>query len=132
MNRVILAFILFITIQSAYALELECPKSIKTNQSLSNPVSGWSEAIEENTHNLKSKHLSWGHPSGRAFLRPEVKSDGTNSISTWVFKNSSDNYYSCFYHNTSVVLTKQLPEGLKKCTARFNKHKHIKGNIYCE
>jgi hypothetical protein len=103
---------------SAQAATIECPKTIKTNQSLQGKIANWEAFIDDSNdiHNFARVTFYSQHPKGHASLTPD---NTKNTKATWNF-NGSEIWLACEYTNTRVQLIQKLPNTIKNCTATYN------------
>lgn len=116
-----------------------CPQQITTRQSLHDAVPGWKPSTEKpfsasrqkdtgySEHNLDSVAFSEGPPEDQVTLAPDRESPTVKGqwTSTWSFQKSESIWFSCSYRKTAVVLSRQLPAGLRSCVVRYNKNAGI-------
>lgn len=112
-----------------------CPAQITTKQSLHEAVAGWKPSVEKpfsasrqkdtgySEHNLDAVGFSEGPPEEQVLLAPDKESPTVKGLwtSTWNFQKSESVWLSCNYRKTAVVLSRQLPAGLRSCAVRYNK-----------
>ena len=102
------------------AVDLQCPASVQISESLANQIPPWEAVVDQGRggYNLDNVGLYSGHPKNKAAVVPDktTRSKGL-AKTTWRFpqKKSADFWISCSYANTSILLTRQLPDGLSHC-----------------
>lgn len=100
--------------------QFQCPREIQTEQRIAGDQPDWTASVEDTRYPLVSIRLSEGEPAGMAWLAP-TESKGV-AVQSWSLPSSKEGYWvSCGYGGTSVVLSRRLPEGIKKCTVWFDK-----------
>ncbi|MES2942705.1 MAG: STY0301 family protein [Pseudomonadota bacterium] len=142
MNPPLFAALLALCASCAVAAQdkpYNCPQQITTRQSLHEAVTGWSASTEKpfsasrqkdsgySEHNLDSVGFSDGPPEEQVSLAPERESPSVKGqwTSTWTFQKSEKVWFSCNYRKTSVILSRQLPAGLRSCAVRYNQNAGI-------
>ena len=105
---------------SCLAVEFQCPASVQVSESLANQVPPWEAVADQGRggYNLDNVGFYNGHPKNKAAVVPDKTSRSKGLAKTmWRFpqKKSADFWISCSYANTSILLTRQLPDGLSHC-----------------
>lgn len=117
----------------ALALDLACPDTITTRQSLANPVPSWETSLPEPLNGepeglsyLSTAFFTEGPPSHHVGLLPDIESAKVGKyLDTWNFEDSSKIWLACVYRGTYVSLAKRLPAGIKSCTIASDRKKGI-------
>lgn len=95
---------------------LDCPKEIKTNQSLQGKMDNWDAFNFNAPHKFSRVTFYSKHPKENASLVP----DSTNkNQASWNF-NEPEIWMACEYSNTNVQVIQKLPKHIKKCTAIYD------------
>ena len=102
------------------AAEFQCPASVQVSENLANQIPPWEVVMDQGRggYNLDNVGFYSGHPRNKAAVVPDktARSKGLEKT-TWRFpeKKSADYWINCFYANTNITLTRQLPDGLSHC-----------------
>lgn len=116
--------LIFIALQSVVAfaekLSVECPPTIETNESAKDVGDSWrlEQDLGKRGKFLDSISIYSGPPKEMATLVPDKTTQKSKKRkSVWSFSNQSNDQYwvACTYTNSSLLLTKPLPKGTKKC-----------------
>jgi hypothetical protein len=128
-------------------IEYQCPIRIMTTQSSVSPLPEWHQSTERpfttnderfknNSENYLATVLFYeGAPEGRGALISDNEEKANAKVwdAEWSFSSSEKIWLVCQYRQTTVMLSKQLPNGIKRCFVRFDR---IKGNtvqkVWCE
>ncbi|HTZ00438.1 MAG TPA: STY0301 family protein [Rhodocyclaceae bacterium] len=117
-------------------IEFRCPPRISAIQKLAQPVPGWRESLPaDDGHFLALAMFSDGAPEKQAWLVPDSEDQPKNKVSTakWKFAASENIWLSCQYRQTTVMVSRQLPAGLKRCSIRMDPSKAIEvQRVWCE
>ena len=112
----------------ASAATTDCPKAIKTTQSLQGKMDNWDAFNSNAPHNLSRVTFYSMHPKENASLAP----DSTNkNQAIWNF-NEPEIWMACEYLNTSVQVIQKLPNTIKKCTATYDSSFSNVSDIQCK
>lgn len=116
-----------LSISGAWALDLKCPARINTDQGLRGAEAGW-EAVakfsSETPNTLSGVQFFEGHPSQMASLAPDQSREQKGkSVNFWKFeaKTSSEQWFTCMYSQTRVILARRLPAGISQCEVTYSK-----------
>jgi hypothetical protein len=103
----------------ASAATLQCPPSIKTQQSLQGRIDGWDAYLDDlnGMHNFSRITFYDKHPKEHASLASDAKAKKNQLV--WNF-DASEIWLVCEYTNTNVQLTQKLPSEIKKCTVTYD------------
>ena len=106
--------------QVAGAFDFDCPADIRTGQSLSQEVAGWEVFSDtENAHyRLERVRFFYGTPERHADLAPDDE-DNQGDSNFWSFVGTEPLWQVCVYGNTSVMLSRPLPKGIKTCKVTY-------------
>ena len=112
----------------AEPLPLSCPDQIKTEQKAKTPPAGWETSntwnnlLPDNGHALNGIAFYSGPPKEGALLAPDqTKTRGKKFTSIWQFQPGKEKYwFACTYDQTTVVLTKQLPDRPLRCEVSYS------------
>jgi len=112
------------------ASSVVCPANITVAESVA-PISGWTGAPAKAQHSFQRISVYNGTPGNQEYdLAPDdEKEKGTRITQTWDLKayRTMNIFLRCRYHDTSVVLLRDLPPDLTACTLRFSLN--AKGDI---
>jgi len=101
---------------------ISCPAAITTTESAQAPR-GWSATPSTAKHSFERISVYNGNPGGQEFeLAPDDEAKrGNRVIQTWHLRGyrTMNIFLRCRYHDSSVVLTKDLPPHIQTCTLRF-------------
>lgn len=78
--------------------------------------------------------FSEGVPEERAWLIPDNENalKGKAWIARWDFSTSDDIWITCRYRETTVMVSKKLPPGIKACFVSVDKTKGIQvQHVWC-
>jgi hypothetical protein len=93
---------------------------VQVSENLANQIPPWEAVVDQGRggYNLDNVGFYSGHPKNKAAVVPD-KTTRSKALAktTWRFpqKKSADFWVSCSYANTSILLTRQLPDGLSHC-----------------
>lgn len=110
-----------------------CPPRITTAQTLAAPVPEWRPSVDysfaaagktahTSEHPLDSVMFFEGQPEDGASLVPDNENEATGNVwdARWDFTRSETIWFACTYRQTTVLLSRQLPAGIRSCFARFD------------
>lgn len=111
--------IAFFVSTSAQALEYKCPESIATTQSISKTPSGWATMIDtiNGQQVFDSLQVFSGNPSEGASLVPD--NEGSKKDPYWTNHTTNGFWLACFYRQSIIRLTQEIPKSVKKCTLSY-------------
>lgn len=123
----------------AETLPLSCPDQIKTEQKAKTPPAGWetsntwSDLLPDNGHALNGVGFYSGPPNEGALLAPDqTKTRGKKFTSTWYLPPVKEKYwFACTYDQTTVVLTKQLPDRPLRCEFSYSGDSLVPVKLIC-
>lgn len=99
-----------------------CPAVLAVTETAA-PAAGFNAAPEKVQHAFERISVFNGQPGGSEFeLAPDgQKQEGARVIQTWALKGyrTMNIFLRCRYHDTSVVLWRDVPPGVETCTLRF-------------
>jgi hypothetical protein len=99
-----------------------CPVGITTTESTQVPQ-GWNVTTPTSQHPFERISVYNGSAGGQEFeLAPDDEAKrGNRVIQTWHLKGyrTMNIFLRCRYHDSSVVLMKDLPPQIQTCTLRF-------------
>jgi len=108
----------------AAADDVACPSEIVVEQTLAEPVEGWTTEVDPWPTELVNLSVFDGPPEELADLifDDEVEDSETWTVS-WLLQADNPRGYwiRCRYANTLVTITQQLPEGVTRCEMVFEK-----------
>lgn len=108
----------------AVAGDVACPFEIVVEQTLAEPVEGWTTEADPWPTELVNLSVFDGPPEELAELifDDEVEDSETWTVS-WLLQADNPRGYwiRCRYANTLVTITQQLPEGVTRCDMVFEK-----------
>lgn len=95
----------------------ECPKTLKTLQSLRDVPAGWQPFLDTtNTrHHLEQVAFYDGSPKDLAMLKPD--NGDSDELPVWTFTRSGGRaiWQVCVYTQTAVSLARQVPDKITRC-----------------
>lgn len=111
---------LVVLCHSTYAATIQCPQSIRTNQSLQHEVKKWNVFVDDlnGTHQFERVTFYSGHPKEHASLAPDRETSKVKKL-TWTF-DKQETWIACEYTHTKIQLIQKLREGTKNCTVTYN------------
>ncbi len=102
---------------SAFGLEIKCPSSIQTTQSISESLSdGW-DSFDDKLNGQKNFdyiQVFDGHPSEGASLVPD--NENSKKDPYWTNQTLKGFWVACYYRQSTVRLVKSIPKNVKRCT----------------
>lgn len=108
----------------AAADDVACPSEIVVEQTLAEPVEGWTPGADPWPTELVNLSVFDGPPEELAEL---IYDDEVEDSETWIVSwllqadNPRGYWIRCRYANTLVTITQQLPEGVTRCDMVFEK-----------
>src|SRR5690242_7765590 len=88
-----------------------CPPSLRVAQHALESPADWTAVDDQSAHPFVNVRLSEGEPAKQVFLAP---SRGKGAAQAWDFEPSASGYWlSCTYAETSVTVTRKLPDAVK-------------------
>ena len=119
---------------------LSCPPYISVSQEMAAPLPGWDVRRYNNDAELmrlSAVTFYAGPPSEKAELTPSDDNTVENkSISKWKLhrkRNDGQKFWiECFYSNTHMALSKQLPDSVKECSVFYDRNIHGEGEFFVE
>ncbi|STX51587.1 Uncharacterised protein [Legionella busanensis] len=112
------------------AQPINCPKAIKTIQSIKTHKAGWETFLDINQTDQLFSHVTFyaGHPSENASLAPDNEDVKTNKM-TWQLRGNNF-WIACSYSGTTIKLIQKLPKNIKICSVIYDSNDFIK-SIFC-
>jgi hypothetical protein len=108
--------------QTKAARPVVCPASIRVNES-AEAVPGWTTSGSTTQHRFERISVYNGNAGGQEFeLAPDdQKQQGSRITQSWMLKGyrTMNIFLRCRYHDSSVVLLRDLPPEIGSCTLRF-------------
>ena len=106
----------------AGAAPLACPPNLAVAQHAADPPAGFQAFEIDKRHVWINAQLSDGPPDEQAWLAPDsTKKSPKAFTNTWtLYASPRGTWLSCVYGDTSVMLSRRLPEGLKVCEIRYD------------
>ncbi len=108
--------------QSGTSRSMTCPDSVVISESAA-PVSGWTSDVRQMRRKFERIAISNRDAGAREYqLAPdEQKQTGKSVTQIWKLKGyrSMRLFLSCFYSDTSVTLSSEIPLDIETCTFRF-------------
>ena len=115
--------------------EATCPEEVRTKQTLSTPVKGWSSFVEAlNSRQIfTGAALSEGNPKDGVVLdaKPST-SDSTSNETSFDLPKGKDVFLVCQYGNTLVRFIQKLPKGLSTCRIGYSEALGHVQKVTCE
>lgn len=104
--------------------KFSCPKQIRVTQKIAKTHAGWralSDQFHRNSdrYDLNGVSMYTDAPEKLVSLKPD---HSTTEKAQWQFNASDKTYIVCEYQNTSVQLTKALPDQTSSCQVIFLKN----------
>lgn len=120
MKTVLTAVALILASSQVLSATIACPASIKTTQSLQQPIHGWDGFLDDlnAVHTFNRISFYADHPKEHASLSPDSERSKNHTL-TWTFGKETI-WLACEYSNTLMQLTKPLPTGTKQCRVTYN------------
>ncbi|KTC86606.1 STY0301 family protein [Legionella brunensis] len=109
-------FISVVAFSSSVSIPI-CPEKIQVSERVILPPSGWELLAKEPNYFLEGISIYAGHPKELASLKPDFASKGK---AKWSFAANDTIYVVCEYNETSIRLTKQLPEKIISCEVIYD------------
>lgn len=126
--------------QASDSIPLSCPASIQVTSAAA-PIAGWqSTGVEEKYTLAKTSIFNVDKPGGQEY---ELAPDQTTQHSQHVVEiwhldgyRTMKIYLRCFFKNTQVATTREIPAGIQSCQLDFDLDKlaHVSGapHISCK
>jgi hypothetical protein len=126
MNRAVLFFLALLVAgilpSSLSAADLKCPTSVAVRQELQATPAGWEAVGGSSDVQLDRVAFYLKHPNIGGSLVPDAteRSKGEERES-WKFVSApGDKFWmGCIYHDTTVILARELDTGVSKCEVRY-------------
>ncbi len=116
---------------NAFGLEIKCPNSIQTTQSLADPLpAGW-DSFDDKLNGQKyfeSIQVYDGHPNEGASLVPD--NEYSKKDAYWTNQTLKGLWMACFYRQTTIRLVKSIPKNIKRCTYKDQAHHKKENNSF--
>ncbi len=113
---------LFPVLAQTSAAALSCPEKLTVTETAA-PVEGWKAADGKSEHAFERVSIYNGTAGGQEYdLAPDTQSQASTRVTqTWKLKDyrSMNLFLRCRYHDTAMVLYKDIPAGLQVCTFTF-------------
>jgi hypothetical protein len=127
-NAIVLLVLCNFSLAQADDSAVTCPAAIEVMQSPANIPAGWragtSGGVAGNGRcNLANIGFSEGPPAEQVSLAPDSgKKLRRSETQTWLFSPGAPQGYwiACEYAQTSVTLTRRLPERIRTCTVTYD------------
>ncbi|MGQ3887661.1 STY0301 family protein [Legionella sp. CNM-1927-20] len=115
---------------NSLAHTINCPKIIKSTQTLKDKLDGWEAYLDVSQTEHPFSHITFyaGHPSENASLAPNNQNIKINMM-IWRFQGNNF-WVACNYRGTAIQLIQRLPKKTKICSVIYNKDNSIK-SIFC-
>jgi len=100
-----------------------CPDTIKVEQRITDLPPAWEAGLSDARPGLMMVTFFDGPPAERASLKydSELRLKG-NWVATWTFAANAHGYWiQCVYENTTVVLSRRLPETVRTCNVTYER-----------
>ncbi|WP_058499321.1 STY0301 family protein [Legionella gratiana] len=119
-NLILLFGLIFCYRSVSATMPLQCPKVIKTTESLQQKITDWDTFFDDwnMEHRFTRVTFYEGHPKEHASLAPDNENTKSQKL-TWTF-NNQEIWIACGYTNTTLELIQKLPDRTKKCTIMYN------------
>ena len=104
----------------AHAVDVpSCPPNLRVAQHAVDSPADWTVVDDQSAHPFVNVRFSEGEPAKQVFLAP---SRGKGATQVWDFDASASGYWlSCSYAETSVMVTRKLPDTVKSCAVEYDK-----------
>lgn len=124
---------------AAETLSLSCPAEIMTDQQVKATPAGWEASVDSSAlspqqgHRLYSVSFYSGAPKDEAMLAPDqTKMQGKKFTSSWELRSAEKkHWFACSYHQTTLILSKQLPDQPMRCEARYSGTSLVPEKLTC-
>lgn len=118
--HVLVALFIILTVPACYAIEFRCPASIEISEQLRSEQPNWESLIDlgRGGYRLDNVGIYSGHPKEKGAVVPDKTTRSKGIAKTvWRFpgKKSATFWLACSYTNTSIMLVRQLSDGLAYC-----------------
>jgi hypothetical protein len=100
-----------------------CPEAMNVEQRVAETPQGWEAGFSGLKAQIAMVTFFDGPPAERASLKydSELKQRG-GWVATWTLASNTRGYWiQCAYDNTTVVLSKRLPETVKTCNVTYER-----------
>lgn len=109
--------------QKKLSTPVVCPATIEVDESVL-PIPGWSTDSAKQQRRFERISIFNGNVGGKEFeLAPDNQKEVGNRVTqTWILEGyrTMNIFLRCRYHDTSVVVYKDLPPEIERCTLRFS------------
>lgn len=115
--------------------EATCPEEVRTKQTLSTPVKGWSSFVEvlNSRQIFTGAALSEGNPKDGVVLDAKPSpADSTSNETFFDLPKGKDVFLVCQYGNTLVRFIQKLPKGLSTCRIGYSETLGHVQKVTCE
>ncbi len=119
----------------ASKFEATCPEEVRTKQTLSAPVKGWSSFVEvlNSRQIFTGATLAEGHPKDGVVLDAKPSSaESTGNETIFDLPKGKDVFLVCQYGNTLVRFIQKLPKGLSTCRIGYSETLGHVQKVTCE
>ena len=115
--------------------EATCPEEVRTKQTLSTPVKGWSSFVEvlNSRQIFTGATLAEGHPKDGVMLDAKPsRTDSTSNETFFDLPKGKDVFLVCQYGNTLVRFIQKMPKGLSTCRIGYSETLGHVQKVTCE
>lgn len=124
MKKISMATFILVLIQSVYADNFECPKSITTSQNLQSSVENWKGNSVNVNNNFARIFLTTDPTKSSSRLRADeelqLKGKSIEKYDLQFYKESGMRVFvECTYFDTTVSLIREVHEKMEKCDLEF-------------
>jgi hypothetical protein len=117
------------------AADYNCPAKIETDQHGKKIPVGWQTFIDpaNQAHTFQGVRFYDGEPKGMANLKPENGDANQSPVWTFGARQSGRSIWEvCVYSDTSVMLSKKIPDTIKNCRVTSTNASQNTQSILCE
>lgn len=108
-----------------------CPQKIEVEQRATSLPAGWDAGQSTATVPLASVTFFDGPPAERASLKYDTEERQKRDwVAFWNLAPNARGYWiSCGYENTTVVVSRRLPEHIRSCAVTYERRKRGKAGL---
>jgi hypothetical protein len=120
--RICVPVLLAVLAAGLAAQDVRCPARISTEQTLSQPVAGWTNQMDAAPNMLAGVTFYDGPPKDMASLAPDETRVKGKVLASWdLTPNPGRQYWlACGYAGTRVTLVRPLPKELRSCMVTYD------------
>ncbi len=125
----LLTLLAILAVTLAAADDVRCPDHISTAQSLSQPVAGWTNQMDQTPNILAGVTFFDGPPKEMASLAPDETHLKGKVLANFDLAGSAgrQTWLVCSYAGTRVTLARALPKEVRSCTVTYDPKQTVDG-----